>query len=375
MRILTIFLMVLMTVVSCTQQQTPYNIIDPTSFKGELNGKALELFTLTNSHDMTVQITNYGARIVSIWVKGKDGSFADVNLGFKSADNYLNANGTAFGAMIGRYANRIAKGRFVVEEDTIQLALNNGVNNIHGGPEGFNKKVWDFVSSTSNKLELSYLSENGDQGFPGALKINVVYELTEDNALKISTKATTDKTTVINICNHAFFNLAGEGSGTALDHQLYINADYYTPLDSVQIPTGEIAAVSNTPYDFKKAIDLGARINKPFDQLIMGKGYDINFVLNKEEDELSHAATLTEPISGRVMEVYTTEPGMQLYTANYLNGSDTGKFGKPLKRRESVCLETQHFPDSPNQSHFPSTVLRPDDTFESLTIFKFSVKE
>lgn len=350
-----------------------YKALNEANFETQFNGKRIQLFTLENTQGSCIQLTNYGARIVSIWMPDKEGKYADVNTGFATGDDYLNANAPYYGNTVGRFANRIAKGQFKIDSLAYQLPINNGVNSIHGGSEGLFKQVWDIAKVNSNEIVFSYLSPDGDQGYPGNMQLYVSFSLSDDNELIIAYEATTDKATPINLSNHAFFNLGGEASGTILDHELYINADYYTPLDSTQIPTGVIETVTNTPYDFKKSTMIGARIEEDFDQLKMGNGYDMNLVLNKENDHLSHAATLYDPTSGRVMDVYTTEPGIQLYTGNFMNGSDIGKFGKPLNKREGVCLETQHYADSPNQSQFPNTILQAGETFSSKTIYKFSV--
>ncbi|WP_282037944.1 aldose epimerase family protein [Saccharicrinis aurantiacus] len=350
-----------------------YKILREADFKTELDGKSIELFTLKNSKGSTIQLTNFGARIVSIWMPDKNGKFDDVNTGFATGGAYLEANGPYYGNTVGRYANRIAKGQFILDSVQYQLPINNGVNSIHGGSEGLFKKVWDVAKVSTTEVVFSYLSVDGEQGYPGNLQLYVSFSLSDDNELIIAYKASTDKATPINLSNHAFFNLGGEASGTILDHHLYINADYYTPLDSTQIPTGELDNVEGTPYNFKSSLPLGARINDDFEQLKLGNGYDINFVLNKDEELLSHAATLHDPTSGRVMDVYTTEPGIQLYTGNFMNGSDIGKFGKPLNKREGVCLETQHYADSPNQPQFPNTILQPGENFNSKTIYRFSV--
>lgn len=357
---------------SCADQK--YSLLRPEDFKAEYRGKDVELYTLINSKGSAVQLSNYGARIVSIWMPDKNKKYADVVLGLNTGEAYTKSKTRYYGNTVGRYANRIAGAMFILEGDTVRLSKNNGSNSIHGGANGFYDQVWEAKYLSDTSIEFSYLSTDGEEGYPGKLIVSVIYEFTDDNELKIEMKATSDKATHINLCNHSFFNLAGEGSGTIDNHLLYINADYFTPLDSVQIPTGDFASVQETPFDFLRPTAIGARINEPFAQLHIGNGYDINYVLNKGNNGLIHAATLLEPNSGRTLEVFTNEPGLQLYTGNWLDGSDVGKSGKPIVQRGGVCLETQHFPDSPNQSHFPSTLLSSGQVFESICIYKFGVE-
>ncbi|TLX71281.1 galactose mutarotase [Labilibacter sediminis] len=363
----------ILIIAACQQKNNSYDILDANAFKADLNGKTIELYTLTNATGATAQLSNYGARLVSLWMPDRDGNYADVNLGLATGQEYIDSKVRYFGNVVGRYANRIANAEFVLEGDTFRLPKNNGNNILHGGSNGFYNQIWDAKMIGNNKIEFSYLSVDGEEGFPGNVKVSVLYELSDDNELKISYKAITDKTTHINLCNHAFFNLAGEGSGLVYEHELFVNANKYTPLNEQQIPTGELADVKGTPFDFTVPSKIGTRIEDEFDQLKAGNGYDVNYVLNVGAKELKHAATLSDLKSGRVMEVYTTEPGLQLYTANWLDGTIVGKSGKPLGFREAVCIETQHFPDSPNQPHFPSTILHPGEEFESITIYKFSL--
>lgn len=339
------------------------------------DGKQVDLFTLKNSNGMTVQLTNYGGKLVSILVPDKDGNMGDVCLGYESAEEYI--NGTAsLGATIGRYANRIAGGQFELNGQVYQLFKNNGPNTIHGGKKGYRFVVWDAEPIDDQSVELSYLSPDGEEGFPGTLLVKVRFTVTDDNELKLDYTATTDKPTVLNLTNHAFYNLKGEGQADVLDHVLQVNADQFTPTDETAIPTGEFRDVAGTPFDFRAPKPLGQDIDAENQQLAFAGGYDHNFVLNKAEGELAFAARLSEPTTGRVMEVFTTEPGLQVYTANALTGegTDIGKGGKSYGPRSSVCLETQHFPDSPNQPEFPSTVLNPDETYTSTTIYKFSTE-
>ena len=336
----------------------------------------LELYTLTNKNGLTMTVTNFGGRIVTLLVPDKNGQMDDVVLGYDSLEKYL-TNGGVYGAMIGRFGNRIAKGKFKVDGVEYQLAINNGINSLHGGPKGFHNQFWQTVpikNNESDALELRYKSVDGEEGYPGTLDVKVVYTLTDQNEVVIDYEATTDKPTILNLTNHSFFNLAGEGVGDVLAHQFIINADFFTPVDDGLIPTGEIKSVKGTPFDFLTQHSVGERINGDHEQLKLGKGYDHNWVLNKKEvGSLTLAATVTEPTSGRMMEVLTTEPGMQFYTGNFMNGKDIGKSGNAYTLRSAFCLETQHFPDSPNHDNFPNTLLRPGDTYKTKTIYKFGV--
>lgn len=337
------------------------------------SGEQVNLYTLRNASGVEVAITNYGARVVSLKVPDRSGKFDDVVLGFDSLDGYLKDN-PYFGAIVGRYGNRIAKGEFTLDGKKYTLARNNGENSLHGGLKGFDKVVWSASKvSTSDGpgLELKYLSKDGEEGYPGNLNVAVTYSLTANNELKIDYDATTDKDTVLNVTNHSYFNLAGQGNGDILDHLVMINADKFTPVNAGLIPTGELRPVEGTPFDFRKPIAIGARINDKDQQLIYGKGYDHNFVLNRTGDGLALAARVTDPKTGRVMEVLTTQPGLQFYTGNFLDGSIHGKGGKAYGQRSAFCMETQHFPDSPNQKAFPSTVLKPGERYRNTTVYRF----
>jgi aldose 1-epimerase len=326
-------------------------------------GVPVRIFTLTNSHGMEATITNYGGRIVSLKVGG-----TDVVLGFNSLEGYLNEN-PYFGALIGRYANRIGHAQFTLNGVLYKVPKNDGDNSLHGGKRGFDKVVWTAGQLTDGGLELSYFSNDGEEGYPGNCKVRVMYHLTDANELKIDYIAATDKDTVVNLTNHSYFNLKGEGD--VLGHLLTLNADRFTPVDSGLIPTGELKGVEGTPFDFRKATAIGARIEQDDEQLKLGKGYDHNWVLNKKGAELSLAARVEEPSTGHVMEVWTTQPGIQFYTGNFLDGTIKGKGGRVYERRSALCLETQHFPDSPNKLKFPSVVLRPGVEFKSTTVYKF----
>lgn len=332
-------------------------------------------FTLKNKAGMKVRITNYGAIITSIQVPDRDGKLADVALGYNTLGGYLNANDKPYlGAIVGRYGNRIAKGRFSKDGKEYVLATNNFENHLHGGLCGFDKRVWEVVSE-GNPLVLRYVSKDGEEGYPGELDLTVKYGLTEKNEITIDYSATSTKPTPFNPTNHTYFNLKGEGEGTILEHVLTLNADRYTPVDKGLIPTGQIATVEGTPFDFRIAKPIGRDVAQQNQQLEFGLGYDHNWVLNRKGEGLELAASVYEPTSGRVLEVLTTEPGIQFYCGNFLDGSLTGKSGKNYLHRGGFCLETQHYPDSPNQPNFPSTWLNPGQKFKSSTLFRFSVRK
>ena len=338
------------------------------------DGQPVDLYTLANASGMEVAITNYGGTVVSIKVPDRNGKFADVVLGFDNFDGYLN-NTPFFGVIVGRYGNRIAKARFTLDGHEYHLAANDNGNSLHGGLKGFDKQVWKARDASTQEvpaLELTYLSKDGEEGYPGNLTATVTYSLTPKNELKIDYAATTDKDTVLNLTNHSYFNLAGQGEGDILSHLIAINASRFTPVDSTLIPTGELKGVAGTPFDFRKGTRIGARIDADDQQIKFGRGYDHNFVLRRAGGELIPAARVVETSSGRVLEVLTTQPGVQFYTANFLDGTVRGKGGKAYQRRSAFCLETQHFPDSPNHPEFPTAVLKPGGHFQSTTIFRFS---
>ena len=344
---------------------------------GDVQGSSVELYTLTNAHGLEVRTTNYGGIIVSLRVPDKRGRMDDVVLGFDELAGYLD-NKPYFGAIIGRYANRIARARFTLDGVQYSLAANDGLNSLHGGNKGFNKVVWKaepFENSKGVGVILTYTSKDGEEGYPGNLKVNVTYTLTDQDELIFDYEATTDKATPLNLAQHTYFNLAGEGRGDILGHELTLNADRFTPVDKTLIPTGELRAVKNTPLDFTKSTTIGARINENDEQLILGHGYDHNFVIRRTGPGPELAARVHEPETGRVLEVYTTEPGVQFYSGNFLDGTLTGKQGHVYKQRFGFALETQHFPDSPNHPDFPSTILRPGEVYRSRTICKFSVEK
>jgi aldose 1-epimerase len=338
-------------------------------FQSTVDGKKVDLFVLKNEKS-EVAVTNFGARIVSYLVPDREGRKTDIVVGFDNLNGYLQAEERYYGAIVGRYANRIAKGKFTLEGKEYTLATNNGVNHLHGGNKGFQDVVWEVVQASTESLTLKYFSRDGEEGYPGNVEVAVKYTLSGED-LVIDFEATTNKTTVFNITNHAFLNLNGQGSGTILDHQLMINADHYTPIDETSIPYGEIAKVEGTPFDFRTPATIGSRIDEENEQLRNGSGYDHNYVLNRNGDnELILGARVVGNQSGIVLEVWTTEPGMQFYTGNFMKAHHSIKYGFRDERRSAFCLETQHFPDSPNHPHFPSTVLKPGERFNSQTIFR-----
>ena len=339
------------------------------------DGRQVDLYVLTNKNGIEADITNFGAAVVSLKAPDRHGKTDDVVLGYDDLDGYLHDK-SYFGATVGRYANRIAHGKFTLNGTTYTLAKNDGENHLHGGVQGFNKVVWeakDVSTADAAALQLNYLSKDGEEGYPGNLSVQVTYTLTNNNELKIDYAATTDKDTVLNLTHHSYFNLAGQGKGDILQHQLLLHASRFTPVDATLIPTGEIRSVKGTPLDFASATAIGSRIGQDDDQLKLGHGYDHNFVLDGGTGGAPVlAAQVYEPSSGRVMEVWTTQPGIQLYSGNFLNDTIRGKSGSTYQRRAAFCLETQHFPDSPNKPNFPSTILKVGGQFKSSTTYKFS---
>jgi aldose 1-epimerase len=346
-----------------------------TAFGKTANGHTVHLYTLANKNGFEARITNYGGIVVSLKAPDKAGKYEDVVLGFDSLDGYLKEH-PYFGALIGRYGNRIARGTFTLNNVEYKLAVNNGENHLHGGLKGFDKQTWTAreMPGSNPALELTYSSRDGEEGYPGRLSVRVVYSVTADNELKIDYTASTDRTTVLNLTNHSYFNLAGQGSGDILGHLMQINAGRFTPVDKGLIPTGELRTVKGTPFDFTTATPIGARIDAADEQIRNGGGYDHNFVLNRTSEGLNLAARVKEPGSGRVLEVHTTEPGVQFYAGNFLDGSITGKGGKAYHKRYAFCLETQHFPDSPNRKEFPAVVLEPGQEYRSTTVYRFSAE-
>jgi aldose 1-epimerase len=338
---------------------------------GRIHETPIRIYTLTNQKGIEVRIMNYGGIVVSIKTPDRNGTMADIVLGFDSLAGYTANPSPFFGALVGRYANRIAHARFTLDGVQYKLEDNDHGNTLHGGTHGLDKAVWAPRQLPDGGLELTVTSKDGDEGFPGNLKVTVVYHLTDANELKIDYSATTDKDTVVNLTNHSYFNLKGEGQGDILSHRISINADRFTPVDAGLIPLGDLRPVNGTPFDFRKPAVIGAHIEDNDEQLKLGHGYDHNWVLNKKGNELSLAARVEEPSSGRVLEVLTTQPGLQFYTGNFLDGTIHGKGGRVYQRRYGFCLETQHFPDSPNHPKFPTTELKPGEEFHNTTIFRF----
>ena len=343
---------------------------------GEIEGKEVVLYTLTNSHGNVVKLTNLGATVVWISVPDKNGKKENINFGYETLEGYINGD-PYFGAVIGQYSNRIAKGKFILDSVEYTLALNNGPNTLHGGPGGWHSVVWDAEEITKDNLsgiQFIYKSPDGNEGYPGNVDVGVVYTWNDENELAIHYKIKTDKKTVVNITNHAYFNLKGAGEGDILDHELQIAASKFTPVDSTLIPIGELRPVEGTPFDFLKPVAVGERIEEEYDQLILGRGYDHNYVLDHPGDDQVDAVVY-HPETGRTIEMYTDQPGVQFYCGNFLDGSQVGHGGKAYPHRGGLCLETQHFPDSPNQPGFPSAVLEAGEEFTSYTIYKFEVRE
>lgn len=380
--LITLGSLALLAAVVSTVSAAPAANVTQKPFGRMPDGTNVTLYTLTNASGAQVQITNYGGAVVAVKVPDRKGKLDDVVLGFDNLAGYLQEGNPYFGSLIGRYGNRIAKGKFSLNGANYTLAVNNVPNSLHGGKKGFDKVVWTASSVAPSAdgavgLELSYQSRDGEEGYPGSLYVKVAYTLTSDNALKIDYTATTDKATVLNLTNHSYFNLNGAGTGDVLDHVVQINADRITPVDVNLIPTGELKSVAETPFDFRTPTAIGARIDQDEEQIKFGGGYDHNFVLNGMAGTATPRliARVVAPKTGRVLEVLTTEPGVQFYTGNFLDGTLKGKGGKVYKKRYAFCLETQHFPDSPNHPEFPTTTLNPGETYKQTTIYRFSVEK
>jgi aldose 1-epimerase len=352
----------------------PFGIVDAENPDHPENGQPVDIYTLNNGRGMEITVLTYGGILQSINVPDANGDVANVALGFNNLDDYVERN-PYFGCITGRYANRIANGQFTLDGVDYQLATNNGPNHLHGGNFGFDKRIWDATEihdGSTVGLRLTYTSPDGEENYPGTLEVEVTYLLTRGNSIVMEYHATTDAPTIVNLTNHTYFNLAGEGNGDIYDHQLVINADGYTPVDATLIPTGSIDPVEGTPMDFRKAVAIGDRINDgTFEQLVLGLGYDHNWVLNRTGDGLELAATARDPESGRVLRIFTTEPGIQFYAGNFLDGTLIGTSGRTYRQSYGFALETQHYPDSPNQPTFPSTVLRPGEEYNTTTVFRF----
>ncbi len=385
--IFLLFLLCVCFVLSCgkpdesktgsTSREGRYEMkIEQSAFGKTADGHEILLFTLQNALGMKATLINYGATLTSLYAPDRNGNFDDVVLGFPALDGYLKEH-PFFGGIIGRYGNRIGKGSFKLDGVEYKLATNNGENHLHGGVKGFHRVVWSAEPAKQDSavgVTFSYLSTDSEEGYPGNLSCSVMYWLSNNNELKIEYRATTDKATPVNLTHHSYFNLAGQGKGDILDHRLEIFADRFTPGDKGLIPTGELRPVEGTPMDFRQSHAIGERINSDDEQLKSGLGYDHNWVLNNSNGSLALATRVYEPTTGRVMEVWTTEPGLQFYSGNFLDGTLTGKDGRVYKHRSGFCLETQHFPDSPNEPDFPSTILRPGETYSTETIYRFAAK-
>ncbi|MBF0648171.1 galactose mutarotase [Dysgonomonas sp. GY75] len=347
----------------------------PANFSGKVDGKDVQMYVLTNNKGSEATVINYGGKIVSLSVPGKNGKLTDVVLGHNSLTEYLNSEEPYFGAVCGRTGNRIAKGQFTLDGVTYKLAINNGPNNLHGGLKGFNAVVWDAKQINNQTLELKYLAKDGEEGFPGNLNVKMIYTLTDNNEFSIDYEATTDKATILNLTNHSYFNLSGEGDPSINDHILVMHASNYLPTDDTAIPYGKPEAVKGTPFDFTTPHAIGERIEADFEQLHFGKGYDHTMILDKKEGECALAVECYSPKTGILMNISTSEPGVQIYTGNWMTGNFEGKHGHRYPMRAAVCFETQHFPDSVNRPEYPSVILRPGETFKSKTIHAFSVKK
>ena len=372
-----IFLLVLLLqFISCSKKVESIKEIPSSNFRIKINGKTTNLFTLKNKQGMTVQITNYGARVVSLWVADRKGNFQDVVWGFETIGEYLTSSDIYCGPIVGRYGNRIDKGKFILKNTQYQLTLNNNGNHLHGGTNGFYSKVWDAKSLTiegNEALELTYFSKDGEEGYPGNLSIKVTYILTEDNSLKLIYSASTDKTTIINPTSHCYFNLSGTSRNTILEHVLFINAQKFTPTNEALIPTGELRNLKGTPLDFNKPTAIGDRIDSNYEQLVFGKGYDHNFIINKPMGSYEKIAEIYSPESGVLMAVSSDQPGLQFYSGNFMKGNLIGKQGDDHNYRTGFALETQNFPDAPNHSNFPSAILEPKQTYKQTTSYTFGV--
>lgn len=374
MKRLCMAVMAMCLLLSCGEKREEATLsgLMKSDFVSEVEGKPTALYVLKNKNGAEACITNYGGRLVSVMVPDKNGKMTDVVLGYDNIGQYVQSDGN-YGALIGRYGNRINQGKFTLDDVEYTLPQNNGAHCLHGGPQGYHARMWDAKQLNDQVLELTYLSKDGEAGFPGNLDIKVTYTLTDDNAVGIKYEATTDKKTVVNLTNHSYFNLSGVPGSDVLDQLVMINADNYTPVDSTLIPVG-ISPVDGTPLDLRTPVAIGKQINDPFQQLLFGRGYDLNWVLNTNGDKNVLAAKAYSPTSGIALEVYTNEPGIQFYTGNFMDGKDTGKHGVLYPHRGALCLETQHYPDSPNHPDFPSVVLNPGEQYLSECIYKFTVE-
>lgn len=382
----TIFLVFVLCLLSCNNKQKEKSsechkdnitLLPDSAFSTEYEGKKIALYTLNSGNGIIMQVTNFGGRVVSLWVADRYGKYEDIVYGHDNIDKYINYEGErCLGPVVGRFANRIAKGQFELDGVKYQLPVNNNGQTLHGGPNGFDLKVWNVDEVNSNSITLSYLSPDGEEGFPGNVAVKMVYTLTPENEFKITYKATTDKPTHVNLSHHSFFNMKGAGNGTITDHLLTINSSSILPVDSVLIPTGEIMKVEGTPFDFRTATLIGKRINENNEQLKHGKGYDHNWIIDRKTPaDIEFIASVYEPTSGRMMEVWSDQPGLQFYSGNFLDGAVIGKYKKPHRYREAIALETQKYPDTPNHPSFPTTRLNPGETYTQTCIYKFLTKK
>lgn len=372
MKKLSMAVLAMCMLVACGEKKEEATLsgLKKADFVSEVNGKPTALYVMKNKNGAEACLTNYGGRLVSVMVPDKNGKMTDVVLGYDNVADYIASDGN-FGGLIGRYGNRIAQGKFTLDGVTYELPHNDNGHCLHGGPQGFHTQVWNAKQINDQTVELSRVSKDGEAGFPGNLDIKVTYTLTDDNAVDIRYEAVTDKPTIVNLTNHSYFNLSGIPGSQILDHEVMIRANTYTPVDSLLIPTEVLDSVAGTPLDFRTPVAVGARINEPFDQLMKGRGYDLNWVLDTKGDMHTLAAKAYSPVSGIALEVYTDEPGIQFYTGNFMTGEDKGKHGTVYPHRGALCLETQHYPDSPNKASFPSTVVRPGEKYTSRCIYKF----
>lgn len=361
--------------VGCGRQAIELSLLQAENFRTVVDSTATDLYTLRGG-DLTMQVTNFGARVVTLWAPDRLGAMEDVVLGYPTVGQYIDNPGERFlGAVVGRYANRIAGGRFTLDGTEYLLPQNNNGQTLHGGLKGLDMVVWQVVKTDENSILLRYVAKDGQDGFPGTLTVDMTYTLTPDNEFRVDYKATTDSPTVVNLSHHSFFNLKGEGNGTILDHVLTINSSATTPVDSLLIPSGEIAGVEGTPFDFRQPHAIGERIDADNEQLHNGRGYDHNWIIDrKTASDVEFVASLYEPVSGRYMEVWSDQPALQFYSGNFFDASTQGKYGRALAWRESVALETQKYPDSPNHDNFPSTRLNPGETYKQTCIYRFSIK-
>ena len=376
MRLTYLFAVAMLFVGCCGSANKNLDLMKAEDFQRTVDGKQTELYTLTNGN-LTMQVTNFGARVVSLWMADRDGNMADIVLGYQNLDRYIDNTGERFlGSVVGRVANRIGGGKFTLNGVEYTTPQNNNGQTLHGGDKGLDMVVWDVLSATDNAITLHYIAPDGQDGFPGNLDITMTYALTPQNEFTVEYLAVTDKTTVVNLSHHSFFNLKGEAGGTITDHILQIDADYITPTDEYLIPTGEIMAVEGTPFDFRTPLAIGDMIDCENEQLKNGRGYDMNWVLSREDNgEVVKVMSIVEPHSGRAMEVYTDQVAMQFYSGNFFDGKSSGKYGKTLNYRESIALETQKYPDTPNKPEWPSAFLEPGQTYASHCVYRFSVVE